>query len=307
MASMLHGRSHNFATRMIALTMFFIIATGCSTIPEALVHENLSMISVEDVQQEPDNYKGQRVRWGGVITQIINNKDDTWVEVLALQLSSNGRPLSNRLNNQGRFIAKLDQFLDPEVYQAGYSITIIGTVTDNIDGKIGEYLYQFPVITVQGHHLWPKMTSRAYRYISPGYWYYGHHPFWNFGYSYYGFGVRFHYDYYPYYPIYGHLNRHSAPLIKSMPGVFTSGVQPDWPLNKNLFVLSNHSSSRALALRMKFRNDTSGEHYRGKQFSQTHNTPMSHSRTNSSEHSRPIFTGQPSQRRTTTHRKAREK
>lgn len=210
--NLLTGSRSFFYSRLGSLIFIPVFIAACSIMPESIDRENIPQISVQAVQQNTANFKGQSVRWGGIITQVINNADDTWIEVLSTDLSSSGRPSSNRNNNQGRFIAKINQFLDPEVYLEGNKLTVIGVLADKIDGKIGEFNYSFPVIETQGHYLWANQVYRQYPYITPGYWYYGFNPYWNFGYGYYGYGVRFNHGYYPYYPMFGHLDRRYEPL-----------------------------------------------------------------------------------------------
>ncbi len=225
---------HQFGVKTVGLLILSVLVSACAHMPDSINSQNVTEISVQAVQQNSDSYKGQTVRWGGIITQVINNADDTWVEVLALPLSTSGKPSSNRQNNQGRFIAKFNEFIDPEVYQEGYSFTIIGILSDKIDGKIGEFKYSFPVIEVQGYHLWLKNSYRNYPYITPGYWYYGYHPFWRFGFDYYGYGVRLHHGYYPYYPFYGHLSRNIQPLSSSYrTAVFAPSRNTRWPVRAN--------------------------------------------------------------------------
>ena len=237
--NILTGSRRYFYHRFSSLILLPIFIAACSIMPESIERENLPQISVQAVQQNTDNYQGQTVRWGGIITQFINNADDTWIEVLSTELGSSGRPSSNRSNNQGRFIAKIDKFLDPEVYLEGNKLTIIGILAEKIDGKIGDFNYSFPVVVTQGHHLWPNRTYRQYPYITPGYWYYGFNPYWNFGYGYYGYGVIFNRGYYPYYPIFGHLQRHTQPLpANSMSGVFRPSRNIIWPTEINRYSMS---------------------------------------------------------------------
>ncbi|MFT5520685.1 MAG: outer membrane lipoprotein [Enterobacterales bacterium] len=197
----------NSSSRIMGLSLALLLS-ACSTMPESIQHQSPQQISVQAVHQGSTNISGQTVRWGGIITQVINNEKGTWVEVLALELNDIGRPSSNRLKNDGRFIAKVKQFLDPEVYQQGYSFTVVGTLAEKIDGKIGEFKYSYPTIDSQGHYLWPKYSRRTSHYVMPGYWYYGFHSNWHFGYNYYGYGIRYRRGFdYPYYPFYGHLTR----------------------------------------------------------------------------------------------------
>ena len=198
-------------------SIVILLLSACATVPESIQYTGGSNLTVQAVQQNSVGNKGQTVRWGGIITQVINNEKDTWVELLALDLRDSGRPISNRENNQGRFIAKIGEFLDPAVYQVGHSFTVVGNLADKLDGTIGKFKYSFPVVDVKGHYLWPRNIYRHVPYIMPGYWYYGAHPMWNFGYSYYGFGVRRHFGYYPYFPLYGHLQQRVAPITIQRP------------------------------------------------------------------------------------------
>jgi len=225
-----------------------ILLSGCVSIPTPLSVELSSAITIQQVQQNTVDFQGQTVRWGGIITKVINQEKETWVEVLALELTANAKPKLNRRNSSGRFIAKVSQFLDPEIYEDGYSITFVGKIADKIVGKIGEFKYTYPVIEVENHYLWPKVSYRRYPYITPGFWYYGISPYWGygfgsgfghgFGYGYYGYGVRLNSHYfYPYYPIYGHLERTrtdiNTPRTTSRSGVFIPRGEQQWSLHTN--------------------------------------------------------------------------
>jgi len=233
---MLNAKLIGLMERIILLMLMMVAITACSVMPESIQHQNTQQISLQAVQQNTSNFKGQTVRWGGVITQVINKENETWIELLALSLSDVGRPSSSRKSNQGRFIAKIEQFLDPEVYQEGESLTVVGVLDDKIDGKIGDYNYSFPVVVALGHHLWSKIIYRQYPPIAPGYWYYGFHPYWHFGYSYYGFGVRHFHGYYPYYPFFGHLARDARPFpLNRRPGYYNPGNYLNWPVDTSRF------------------------------------------------------------------------
>ena len=214
-------RKNSSLMRLVSMVLCSFLLAACASIPEPIEYDFEDEIFLQDVQMNVINHKGEKVRWGGVITQVINNESDTWVEILALELNNSTRPTGDRNNSSGRFIAKVDHFLDPEIYKDGYSLTVLGTLDDAIDGKIGDFNYSFPVVQVEAHHLWSNNSYRRYPYIAPGYWHYGHYPHWGFGYGYYGFGVRYNYGYYPYYPMYGYMSRGVEPVIApTKPGVF---------------------------------------------------------------------------------------
>ncbi len=232
-------KTYNAFILRTSLLSLVLIMTGCASIPESISTEISTSISIQSVQQNSANYEGQLVRWGGIITQVVNHEQETWIEILALDLKSNAKPLSNRMKSTGRFIAKVSQFLDPEIYQDGLSITVVGELAKQIEGKIGEYNYDYPVVQVSNHHLWPKVNYRRYPYITPGYWYYGMSPYWgysSFGYPYYGYGVRLHHHhgFYPYYPIFGHINRSQEVIPTSrQSGVFIPRGKQTWTMRTN--------------------------------------------------------------------------
>jgi len=217
--------------KVAVLLLLSLLISACANVPASIQSENVATVNANIVQGQMDRYQGQSVRWGGVITQVINHANETWIEVLSLDLQTSGRPVSDREQNHGRFIAKMDEFLDPEVYQEGYSFTVVGVLTEGIDGKIGDYNYTFPVVTAHGHHLWPKKSYRYYPPIMPGYWYYGFHPYWRFGYGYYGYGVRIVGEYYPYYPVFGHLDRRTKSVSnRYRSGRFEPRKEVLWPI-----------------------------------------------------------------------------
>ncbi len=265
--------------KSLALLFLPLFFSACAVVPDTIQSENVTEINPVMVRGHIDSYKGQTVRWGGIITQVVNNTDGTWVEVLAMNLSSSGRPFGDRDENFGRFIAKTDEFFDPEVYQEGYSFTVLGILTEAIDGKIGEYKYNFPVVTVQGSYLWPVRSHRYYYSpVIPGYWYYGHHPYWRFGYGYYGFGVRFNYNhYYPYYPIYGHLARNVTPLPQTRrPGTYTPDSR-NWPMNANEYIKKLRRSNNSTASQYRGTNGAALGHSRSNNRSSVSNSSNSRS------------------------------
>ncbi|MEE4379616.1 MAG: Slp family lipoprotein [Candidatus Competibacteraceae bacterium] len=117
----------------------------------------------------PDSYKGSRVRWGGEIARVENQRTETWLEVVEKPLQRSGRPRDVN-TSEGRFIARISGFLDPAIYAAGRQITVIGKLTDKIQRTIGEYPYQFPVVAVDNYQLWEVRRDPEVIYY--------HDPFW---------------------------------------------------------------------------------------------------------------------------------
>jgi len=215
---------------IILLLSSMLLLAGCATIPQSVSGDNFTQMSADQARTNPEQAKGANVRWGGVIVEVINNETETWIEVLAMPLSNTSKPLSDRQSSQGRFIAKTPDFLDPEIYQKGLRITFVGTIDSTLEGKVGERSYVYPILAVKAHHLWPRRIEQRQRFIAPGFWYYGFHPYWRFGYPFYGYGV-WHYNVsYPYYPVYGYLNRSNTRLPRNrLSGDFSFARSLQWP------------------------------------------------------------------------------
>lgn len=118
------------------------------------------------------------VRWGGEIIKVEPKADATCFEILARDLDETARPFS-RSPNGGRFIACHPGFYEPEDFDRGRELTVVGQVTGTDHGKIGEFDYAYPHVAADAIYLWPK---RAMYPRSPYY-----DP-WLYGYGAYGFG-----------------------------------------------------------------------------------------------------------------------
>jgi outer membrane lipoprotein len=121
------------------------------------------------------------IRWGGEIIKVEPKTDSTCFEILARELDGAARPRSGEANG-GRFIACRNGFYDPEEFQRGRDLTIVGHVTGTDHGKVGEFDYAYPHVAADVIYLWPK------RPLYPRSPYYD--P-WMYGYGPYGFGFGF--------------------------------------------------------------------------------------------------------------------
>jgi len=158
--------------------MWLVIGVGCASKPAS----SISLAVVEDVslaqvRKAGDDYLGSIVRWGGVVTEVENKVDKTWVFLVGRALKDNEKPVSDSPSD-GRFIASFDGFIDPLVYKVGRPLTVVGSIEGSTVRPIGDY--QFPIVTVRDSHLWAdSVKTRAY-YAPPPYWYYDmryYHPY----------------------------------------------------------------------------------------------------------------------------------
>lgn len=164
----------------LSLLISIVFLVGCATYPTAppAISEAAPGPSVPQVRGNIEAFKGTRVRWGGEILSIKNQSRATWLEVLEYPLEDSGRPDSDE-EARGRFFARMKEFLDPEIYERGREITVVGTIDESVTQRIGEHEYTYPVINVDAHHLWrPRNRYRAYPY---GYGYPYYHPFFHHG------------------------------------------------------------------------------------------------------------------------------
>ncbi len=156
-------------------------------------------LSFPAVLQNPGQYTGAVVIWGGVILSTTNRKDGSEVVVLETPLDSEGHPLSARYS-RGRFIAKAPGFVDPEVFRRDRRVTFGGEVAGSEARPLGDTQYNYPVLKIIQSHVWAEPVPGYYYPYYPyygAYWgpYWGPYwdPFWGpWGPYWYGYGFGWH-------------------------------------------------------------------------------------------------------------------
>ena len=101
--------------------------------------------SFAQLQQQPGNYQGETVLWGGKVIETKVSDGSTELFMLQLNLDSSDRPEDGSVSG-GRFLVRANQFLDPAIYLPGALVTVVGTVTGSTVVPIGEMDYRYPVI-----------------------------------------------------------------------------------------------------------------------------------------------------------------
>jgi len=143
------------------------LLAGCVSAPET-IKTPVAGPEVSEARANPGAHAGSRVRWGGTIAEVRNLEDRTQLAVVARPLTRRGQPLGDQPSS-GRFLAEIDGFFDPEVYQRGRRVTVVGRFTGIQPAPIDEYTYEYPLVDAEEVHLWEEL---ARPYIS-GF----HHPF----------------------------------------------------------------------------------------------------------------------------------
>lgn len=146
-----------------------LLLSGCATTPAPLEGEFSSVTP----EQSGDRNVGERVRWGGRIVDTRPGESETCIEVLAQTLDTRGRPKASDAD-RGRFLACRDGFEDPAIFEGGRDLTVVGTLSGFVEGRIGEFRYVYPRVEAETLFLWSEELPARY-YHGP-IWYYD--PWW---------------------------------------------------------------------------------------------------------------------------------
>jgi outer membrane lipoprotein len=167
----------NSSTLALGAAVVLVLA-GCASTPEALRGE----FAGPSPARASDEEIGARVRWGGNLLEVRPEADRTCFEILSRPLADNGRPDIDGAAGR-RFLACREGFTDPAALPLERPVTVTGTLAGFSNRRIGEYDYRFPVLEVDGLHLWPEPVERG-AYPPPPWWYdpfypypYGRHPY----------------------------------------------------------------------------------------------------------------------------------
>ncbi len=151
---------------------------ACSNLPLAIKNPPSFDISYAQAIQNIAGYRNAPVRWGGIIVDVENEQNFSLVQVLYYPLSSDGRPQTNK-QNEGRFVIKTPEFLDPAVYARNTEITVAGILAGDLERAIGKKVMRLPLISPTTLHLWPVyLYDNYYDGYGLGYGpYYGVYPY----------------------------------------------------------------------------------------------------------------------------------
>ena len=155
-----------------ALVALPLALAGCVTVvPSDLAGQVNRQVSGGQLIAEPERYRGQLVVVGGEIIAVNSAPGTTELELLERPLEFDEPVFTDR--SGGRFLVRHAGFLDPVVYAVGRRLTVVGTVAEAAERKIGEMSYRYPVVDARHLELWPIKT--AFRNYGP---YPGYDPFW---------------------------------------------------------------------------------------------------------------------------------
>ena len=147
-----------------------MVVSACATNIPKPIDEKIDFVPNTNIaRQNLNTYIGHRIRWGGIIANVRNEKDSTIVEIVTHPLDRQGRPAISD-QTYGRFLARIKGFLDPMVYTKGRELTVVGTIIGESSALIGLYEYSYVEVDVETFKLWPPIEKVNEYYYDP-YWY----------------------------------------------------------------------------------------------------------------------------------------
>ncbi|MGV3059557.1 Slp family lipoprotein [[Pasteurella] aerogenes] len=158
--------------RMWLMAVMVCGLSACVTPPPGLERNEFTIQSVKKI--EPSDYECQckEVRLGGKVLSATALKDQTKIEVLSLPVRGLSAKPSIDGAVEGRFIAYLPGFIDPE-YLKDQFITVAGKLINQEKGKIDQADYWYPVVDVIHYKRWKLVQEYYYEPDDWDYWGYG--------------------------------------------------------------------------------------------------------------------------------------
>jgi len=170
------------------LLLLLLLFGGCAHVlsPEAL-REVDPTLSFAEVKANPAACRGKSLVLGGLLIETRADRQGTTLEVLNYTLDRWGEPQAVD-EAGGRFLARADRFLDPEIYQPGLFVTLSGTVQGVETRPLRDYAYTYPLFRISELYLWKRLPPVYYPYAYydpffpwwpyPPYPYFYDDPFW---------------------------------------------------------------------------------------------------------------------------------
>ncbi|NMH61333.1 Slp family lipoprotein [Alteromonas ponticola] len=168
----------------VALVVLFM--SGCAIVPDPIkVPEDAQLTSYSRSVTGGEQVKGSMARWGGVIVNVENKSQKTFVEIAHFPLNHYGKPNTSQ-NTVGRFKARINGFIDPIMFEEGRTVTFVGHLDDPMSGMVGEQPYIYPTLAVDDYYIWRKESEYdvSHVYFSYGlgwyspFYYTFHRPYW---------------------------------------------------------------------------------------------------------------------------------
>lgn len=151
--------------KVVCCALATLVLTGCILTPTGLEKEDVSLFSLQQLaaQNQACQCKTtqQMARWGGKILSATALADKMKLEILSMPVLPITAQPNLQVKPDGRFIAYLPQFIDPEILKDQY-ITVKGILTGYQQGKIDLHDYEYPMVQGQHYQLWHLVAEEYY-------------------------------------------------------------------------------------------------------------------------------------------------
>ena len=182
-------------TATTVLGMLFLLSGCAHVLSDQALQAVDPTVEYAQVRSDPEAWRGSTLVLGGRIIDVKNEKEGSTLEILRYTLDRVGQPIAAD-EAGGRFLARSERFLDPEIYEAGRLVTLTGTVEGSETRPLGGGDYVYPVFRL-GEIQLLREPYRSYPY-APYYYDYPHfgypfydpwypYRFWPYRHPYYGF------------------------------------------------------------------------------------------------------------------------
>ncbi len=151
-------------TSFIKPFLLAALVTGCaSVISKELRSQVTPGFTLETLRENPDNFRGEKVLFGGTIIKVFVKKDSTLLEVLEKPRGLRDMPKDTDTSG-GRFLVHMNGYKDPTIYRKGRKITVFGEVVGKRIRKLGEMDYLYPLIRSEELYLWKEEEVMSPRF-----------------------------------------------------------------------------------------------------------------------------------------------
>jgi outer membrane lipoprotein len=156
---------------IIVLFGIMLVFQGCSyAISPGFADKADRSVRFENLQADPDSFKGKIVILGGTIAQASEVNRGTLLEVIQRPLDYWGKPERTKRTG-GRFFVFNPGPLNMMAYAPGVDITIAGEVLGSRSPMVGGKQYDYPVLLSKERKLWEREpgSSDKTRWMDPLY------------------------------------------------------------------------------------------------------------------------------------------
>ena len=181
-------------SRLLWVFSVLLILSGCAPVISKNLREQADpSLIFGEVIRNPEAFKGRTVIWGGEIIETTNEENgDTVLEIFQRPLGMREEP-QETVASEGRFLVRVEKYLDPYVYRRGRKITAGGEILGEEVRPIGKMDYRYPLVLGKEIYLWTYYSpyySYPYPYYSGPWGYYSPwwYPWWGWGW---GFGYYY--------------------------------------------------------------------------------------------------------------------